>query len=76
MDRITVTPAELPDYEQYENSDCSNGAVLRVEDGYRYVERLPSHHVVIAVGNVTRRLEVVGPVLGPRDGADLGWPRP
>jgi hypothetical protein len=64
MDSMTVTPAELPDYEQYENSDCLNGAVLRVEDGYRYVEKLPSHHAVIAVGDIVRRLELVGPVLG------------
>jgi hypothetical protein len=64
MDTMTVVPAELPDYEQYENSDCLNGAVLKVADGYRYVEKLPSHHAVIAVGDITRRLEVVGPVLG------------
>jgi hypothetical protein len=64
MDTLTVTPAILENYEQYENSDCLNGAVLRVEDGYRYVENLPSHHAVLAVGDITRRLEVVGPALG------------
>ncbi len=61
---LTVTPALLTNYEQYEHSDCLNGAVLRVEDGYRYVEALPSHHAVLAVGDVTRRLELVGDVLG------------
>jgi len=64
MDALTVTPALLENYEQYENSDCLNGAVLRVEDGYRYVENLPSHHAVLAVGDITRRLEVVSGVLG------------
>jgi hypothetical protein len=64
MDALTVTPALLPEYEQYENSDCLNGAVLEVEDGYRYVEKLPSHHAVLAVGDIIRRLEVVSPVLG------------
>jgi hypothetical protein len=64
MDTLTVTPALLENYEQYENSDCLNGAVLRVEDGYRYVENLPSHHAVLAVGDITRRLEVVSDVLG------------
>jgi hypothetical protein len=38
--------------------------VLRVEDGYRYVEKLPSHHAVLAVGDIGRRLELVGPALG------------
>jgi hypothetical protein len=63
---LTVTPALLTNYEQYEHSDCLNGAVLRVEDGYRYVEALPSHHAVLAVGDVTRRLQLVGDVLGLR----------
>lgn len=64
MDTLTVTPADLTGYHQYENSDCLNGAVLRVPDGYRYVEALPSHHAVLATGDLRRRLELVGPVLG------------
>jgi hypothetical protein len=38
--------------------------VLRVPDGYRYVEALPSHHAVLATGDIRRRLELVSPVLG------------
>jgi hypothetical protein len=64
MDSFAVTPALLTTYAQYENSDCLNGAVLRVEDGYRYVEGLPSHHAVLAVGDISRRLDVVGQTLG------------
>jgi hypothetical protein len=64
MDTLTVTPADLTGYHQYENSDCLNGAVLRVPDGYRYVEALPSHHAVLATGDIRRRLELVSPVLG------------
>ncbi|MCS5716940.1 hypothetical protein N1027_02210 [Herbiconiux sp. CPCC 205763] len=63
MDTLTVTPAELTNYEQYVDSDCLNGAVLRIEDGYRYVESLPSHHAVLAVGDIVRRLELVGQVM-------------
>ncbi|NAZ85643.1 hypothetical protein, partial [Kineococcus indalonis] len=58
MRTLTATAATLPRYEQYERSDCLNGAVLRVQDGYRFVEKLPSHHAVLAVGDVVRRLEV------------------
>ncbi len=64
MDSLVVTPAVLENYEQYANSDCLNGAILRVEDGYRYVENLPSHHAVLALGDIRRRLDVVGGVLG------------
>ena len=41
---------------QYENSVCLNGAVLRVHDGCDFVERLPSHHVIIAMGDLRRTL--------------------
>jgi hypothetical protein len=64
MDVLVTTPAVLENYEQYANSDCLNGAILRVEDGYRYVEGLPSHHAVLARGDLTRRLEVVTGVIG------------
>ncbi|MDR1633902.1 MAG: hypothetical protein LBS27_03035 [Bifidobacteriaceae bacterium] len=64
MDTLAITPAELVRYEQYEQSDCLNGGVLRVEDGERFVENLPSHHYVIAEGALRRRLELVCQVLG------------
>jgi L-fucose isomerase-like protein len=64
MDRFAVTRAVLTNYAQYENSDCLNGAVLRVADGYRFVENLPSHHAVLATGDIVRRLDVVSRVLG------------
>lgn len=63
IDSITVTPAELTGFVQYEDSDCLNGAVLRVADGYGLVERLPSHHMILAQGDLTRRLDVIAPVL-------------
>lgn len=64
MDALTVTPAELTGYEQYQNSDCLNGGVLRVDDGPGFVERLASHHYVIAQGALSRRLDNVTRVLG------------
>jgi hypothetical protein len=35
-----------------------------VEDGHRFVERLPSHHAILATGDLRRRLDVVAGVLG------------
>jgi hypothetical protein len=64
MDAIVMTPAVLTGYTQYENSDCLNGALLRVQDGYRLVENLPSHHAVLATGDLTRRLAVVADIFG------------
>jgi len=64
MQTLTVAPAVLTGYHQYQNSDCLNGAVLRVEDGYCFVEKLPSHHAILATGDLVRRLEVMSSVLG------------
>jgi hypothetical protein len=64
MRTLVVTPAELSSYKQYENSDCLNGAILRVQDGYGFVESTPSHHVIIAVGELTRRLELAAQIWG------------
>ena len=62
MDTLAVAPAALTKYVQYEGSDCRNGAVLRVQDGHRFVEHLPSHHAVIAPGDLGRRLELMASV--------------
>ena len=64
MDTLVTSPAILTGYVQYEDSDCLNGGVLRVQDGYRFVERLPSLHAIFATGDLRRRLDVVGQVLG------------
>ncbi|MCL2464481.1 MAG: hypothetical protein FWF28_05365 [Micrococcales bacterium] len=64
MRTLAVCPAELTKYEQFKESDCLNGAVLKVADGYRYVEMLPSHHAVLATGDLRRRLEVACAALG------------
>ncbi|MCC2321485.1 hypothetical protein [Cellulomonas xiejunii] len=64
MRTLTVASAELTGYVQYENSDCLNGGVLRVKDGYRFVESIPSHHTVLATGDLARRTELVAGVMG------------
>jgi hypothetical protein len=64
MDTLVTSHAQLSRFVQYADSDCLNGAMLRVEDGYRFVENLPSHHAILATGDLRRRLDVVAPVLG------------
>jgi L-fucose isomerase-like protein len=64
MGTMTVSPAVLTSYAEYQNSDCLNGAVLRVANGHRFVEQLPTHHVILATGDLTRRIELMCSVLG------------
>jgi len=63
MDSLAVTPGELVTYEQYQNSDCLNGGVIRVENGPRFVNELASHHYVLAEGALSHRLKNVAKVL-------------
>ena len=63
MDALVTSRALLSQYVQYVDSDCRNGAVLRVEDGYRFVENLPSHLAILATGDHIRRMQVVAQVL-------------
>ena len=63
MRTLSVTPAELTEYVQYPGTDCLNGGVLRIEDGHRFVESIPSHHTIVATGDLTRRLELMASVM-------------
>jgi hypothetical protein len=42
-----VIEGEIEKYVQYEDSDCLNGAVIRVSDGHQLVSSLTSHHYLI-----------------------------
>lgn len=64
LDTMVVAPATLTGYTQYENSDCLNGALLRVDNGYRFVENLPSHHAILATGDLVRRLDAIAGIFG------------
>ena len=61
---LVATAAELTGYVGYPGSDCLNGGVIRVRDGRRMMERLPSHHALVMVGNHTADLRMIGNVFG------------
>ena len=64
FDTLVATAAELTGYVGYPGSDCLNGGVIRVRDGRRMMERLPSHHALIMVGDHTADLRMMGSVFG------------
>jgi hypothetical protein len=51
FERLVVAEGELERYAGYAGSDCLNGAVIRVPDGHRLMQRLPSHHSLLTVGH-------------------------
>ena len=64
MDCMTVVEGALRNYVQYENSDCLNGAVLRVSDGRKLVNNISSHHYVLMTGHNGADIELIGKVFG------------
>jgi hypothetical protein len=51
FNRITVAEGSLVGYAQYPNSDCLNGAILKVSDGRKLMNTLSSHHSLLMTGH-------------------------
>ncbi len=62
FDRWSIVEGDLPKYAQFENSDCLNGAVIRVPNGKKLVNDLVSHHYIITTGHNLNELEMVSKV--------------
>lgn len=62
FDRWSIVEGDLPKYAQFENSDCLNGAVIRVPNGKRLVDDLVSHHYILTTGHNLNALEMISKV--------------
>lgn len=51
MQSFSVSEGELTGYAQYTDSDCLNGAVIRLENGKRFVAGQASHHYMLMTGH-------------------------
>jgi hypothetical protein len=62
FEQMSVAEGDLKDYVQYENSDCLNGAILKVSNGRRMLDRLTSHHYLLMTGHNQADIELIGRV--------------
>jgi hypothetical protein len=62
FDYISIAEGSLEGYVQYENSDCLNGAILKVANGRRMLDRLTSHHYLLMTGHHQADIEMIGKV--------------
>lgn len=60
LQEMMVIEGELEKYAQFENSDCLNGAVLRVPDGKKLVPNLASHHYLLMTGHNLEDIQLLG----------------
>ncbi|WP_119071401.1 hypothetical protein [Aggregatilinea lenta] len=64
FEAITVVEGSLEGYAQYPGSDCLNGAVLRIPDGYSLMERASSHHYLLMTGHNLADIRLISKVFG------------
>jgi len=56
---IFVETAVLEEYVQYPGSDCRNGGLICVPDGYKLMENICSHHVIVTTGKRSNQIKAV-----------------
>jgi hypothetical protein len=59
---LSAVEGEITRYIQYQNSDCLNGAVVRVKDGRRLLREIASHHYLIMTGHRLADLQLIAPI--------------
>ena len=64
LETISVIEGEIEKYIQYQDSDCLNGAVIRVSDGHKLVSSLNSHHYLILTGHRLAEIRQIAQVFG------------
>jgi len=64
LERFVIAEGRLEGYVQYPGSDCRNGAVLRVGDGRRLMDRLVSHHYLLLTGRNRPEIQIVAGIFG------------
>jgi hypothetical protein len=64
MRRLLVVEGSITGYAQYPGSDCRCGAVIRVPNGHRLLDKLYSHHIILMSGHVGVELENMARAIG------------
>jgi L-fucose isomerase-like protein len=62
LSNIMVIEGELKDYVQYPDSDCRNGAVIKVSDGRKLMNSLYSHHYCLMTGHNGNDIDMLSKV--------------
>ena len=63
LDVMSVAEGGLESYAQYPDSDCRNGAVIRVKNGPALVRSLASHHYLLTTGHNQSDIQMIGNIL-------------
>jgi len=62
LTRLQIVEGALEGYVQYPGSDCRNGALIRVPNGYKLMDSFYSHHNCLATGHISEGIKVISRV--------------
>ena len=62
FDSVLLEKSILKDFVQYPGSDCRNGGLIRLSDGYKFMEKNYSHHVVVLSGAKAAQLKITAKI--------------
>ncbi len=62
LQSMMVMEGAIEGYEQYPDSDCLNGGVLRIADGYKLVSNVSSHHYLLMTGHQLADINMLGQI--------------
>lgn len=62
LNKIMVVKGNLESYAQYPDSDCRNGAVIKIRDGHRLMHSFYSHHYLLITGQRSTEIGVMARV--------------
>ena len=63
MGKLQIIEGELEEYVQYPGSDCRNGGLIRIKNGYALMNDLYSHHSCFTPAKIRPELEIMCKVL-------------
>jgi len=64
LSKMMVVKGNLENYVQYPRSDCRNGAVIKVQDGFKVMDKFYSHHYCLITGHRDEELNILAKVFG------------
>jgi hypothetical protein len=62
LSRIMLLEGDLKGYVQYKESDCLNGAIMKLKDGYKLLDNIYSHHQLLMTGHWKKEIGILGKV--------------
>lgn len=66
LEKVLAMEGNLKGYAQYPGSDSINCGIVKINDGYKFLETVYSHHMLVMNGHHNRNIDQLAKVFGMR----------